>query len=318
MVRIAILDDYQNRALASADWDRLSRAQTTVFDHPLGDEDVIAKTLEPFQVVVLMRERTPFPATLINRLANLRLLVTTGRRNKSIDLAAAGARGVVVCGTDLPVHPPAELTWALILALVRDLPRENADMHTGGWQTTCGIGLKGRVLGIVGLGRQGRQVARIGAAFGMDVVAWSRNLTSETAAAHGARPVGKSTLLATADVVTLHVPLTAETRGLIGAGEIAQMKRLAYLVNTSRGPLVDETALIAALNEGHLAGAGLDVYDIEPLPADHLLRRMDRVILTGHTGNLVEEMYALAYDQAVENIESWLAGNPLRVLGEAI
>ncbi len=317
MVRIAILDDYLNRALGSADWGRIPGVQITVFDRHLGGEDTVADELSPFEIVVAMRERTPFPSSLLERLSNLRLLVTTGMRNRSIDLSAAKSRGILVCGTELPTHPPAELTWALILGLVRDVPRENAAMRAGAWQVTCGIGLKGRVLGIVGLGRQGRQVARVGLAFDMDVIAWSRNLTAEKAAEHGARYVERDELLATADIVTLHLPLTSGTRGLVGAREIALMKPRSYLINTSRGPIVDEKALIDALTHGRIAGAGLDVYDEEPLPADHPLRSIEPAILMAHNGYVVEEMFPLAYGHAVEDIEAWLTGNPIRVLAGA-
>ena len=316
MIRIAILDDYQNRALISADWNRIPEADVHVFDRHLGDEDAVAECLAPYEIIVAMRERTPFPASLLTRLPNLRLLVTTGMRNRAVDMDAAASRGVLVCGTELLPHPPAELTWALILALVRDVPREDAAMRAGAWQLTCGMGLKGRVLGIIGLGRQGDQVARVGRAFGMDVAAWSRNLTTEKAAERGARFVEKDELFATADIVTIHVALNDGTRGLVGARELGLMKPKAYLVNTSRGPIVDETALIETLRRKRIAGAGLDVYDREPLPANHPLRSLDNTVLMAHNGYVVEEMFPLAYGQAVEDVEAWLRGAPIRILNQ--
>lgn len=314
MLRIAILDDYQNAALGAADWQSLPDAEITVFDRPIGDQDALARTLEPFEVLIAMRERTPFPATLLARLPKLRLLVTTGMRNRAIDLAAARAQGVVVAGTAMLGHAAYEHAWALIMALTRRIPREDRAMHAGGWQEGIGIGLKGRTLGVLGLGRLGAEVARLGRAFGMEVIAWSQNLTEERAAACDARRVARDELFALADILTIHLVLSQRTRGLVGARELALMKPGAYLINTARGPIVDEAALIDALRNGRIAGAALDVYEVEPLPPDHPLRRLDNVVLTGHTGYVIQEMYPLAYGQALEDIRAWLAGTPIRVL----
>jgi phosphoglycerate dehydrogenase-like enzyme len=285
-----------------------------VFDRPLGDEAAVAEVLRPFQVIVAMRERTPFPASLLARLPALRLLVTTGMRNLAIDVAAARRQGVVLAGTEMLGHAAFEHAWALIMAVTKQIVREDRAMHAGRWQVGVGIGLKGRTLGVLGLGRLGSQIARIGLAFGMEVIAWSEHLSAERAAECGARRVDKDELFATADVLTIHLVLSERTRGLVGARELALMKRSAYLINTSRGPIVDEAALIEALRTGRIAGAGLDVYDVEPLPADHPLRRLDNAVLTGHTGYVVQEMYQLAYGQAVEDIRAWQAGTPIRVL----
>jgi phosphoglycerate dehydrogenase-like enzyme len=261
-----------------------------------------------------MRERTPFPAGLFPRLPNLRLVVTTGMRNAAIDLAAAARHSVTVCGTKALGSPTAELAWGLILALARRIPQEDRRMREGGWQSTVGVGLEAKTLGILGLGRLGSAVARIGAAFGMRRVAWSENLTAERAADCGAELVTKDELLRAADVVTIHLVLSDRTRGLIGPRELALMKPTAFLVNTSRGPIVDEEALVAALKAGVIGGAGLDVYDREPLPADHPLRRAPRTVLTPHLGYVTEETYRAFYEQTVEDIEAFLAGAPVRVL----
>ncbi len=311
MARIAVLDDYQRVAGRFADWSRLGEHEVTFFHEPLDDP---ARQLEPFEVVCAMRERTAFPAELFDRLPNLRLLVTTGRRNAAIDVPAAAAHGVTVCGTDVPGASTAELAWGLVLALVRHVPREDRGIRDGGWQTTVGLDLAGRTLGVVGLGRLGSIVARYGAAFGMRLVAWSENLTAERAAACGAELVTKDELLSTADVVTIHLVLSRRTRGLIGARELGLMKPTAYLVNTSRGPIVDEAALLAALEEGTIAGAALDVYDREPLPPDHPLRRAPNTVLTPHVGYVTENTYRAFYGQTVEDVVAWLAGSPVRVL----
>ncbi len=264
-----------------------------------------------------MRERTAFRRTLLERLTKLRLLVTTGMVNASIDLKAAVERGIVVCGTDSLRHPTAELTWGLILALARSIPREDAGMRRGGWQKTVGIGLHGKVLGILGLGKLGSQVAAYGKAFQMEVIAWSENLTVERANSMGVRRVDKQELFLRADFLTVHTVLSKRTRGLVGPDDLAAMKPAAYLINTSRGPIVDERALVAAL-EGHkIAGAALDVYDQEPLPVDHPLRRLENVVLTPHLGYVTAENYRVFYSDAVENVRAFLAGNPIRVLEPA-
>ncbi len=313
--RVAILDDYQNVALDCADWGSLPPdVEVRVFHDPLGDEAAVAGALAGFEVIVAMRERTPFPASQLEKLADLKLLVTTGMRNGAIDMDAARRRSITVCGTGILRYPAAEHACALILALVKQIPRENRTMHEGGWQSGLVDGLRGRTLGILGLGHLGSQVAAVGNAFGMRVIAWSQNLTPERAAECGAELVDKETLLRQADVLSIHLLLSQRTRGLIGAPELALMKPTAYLVNTSRGPIVDETALIEALKAGTIAGAGIDVYDIEPLPRDHPLRGLDNAILTGHTAYVMRDNYALAYGEAVEDIAAWLAGEPLRIL----
>ena len=285
-----------------------------MFDRPLGDEAAVAEALRPFEVIVAMRERTPFPASLLDRLPALRLLVTTGMRNLAIDVAAARRRDIVVAGTEMSGHAAFEHAWALIMAVTKQIVREDRAMHAGGWQAGVGIGLKGRTLGVLGLGRLGSQIARIGLAFDMHVIAWSEHLGAERAAECGARRVDKDELFAAADVLTIHLVLSERTRGLVGARELALMKPSAYLINTSRGPIVDEAALVEALRAGRIAGAGLDVYDVEPLPADHPLRGLDNAVLTGHTGYVIQEMYQRAYGQAVEDIRAWQAGAPIRVL----
>jgi phosphoglycerate dehydrogenase-like enzyme len=261
-----------------------------------------------------MRERTPFPAALLAGLPALRLLITTGERNKSIDLAACAARGITVCGTPSVGAPAAELTWALILAAARHLPREAQAMREGAWQSSLGDGLEGRTLSVLGLGKLGARVARIGQAFGMRVLAWSANLTDAAASAAGATRVDKPTLLREADYLTLHLVLSERSRHIIAADELALLKPTAWLVNTSRGPLVDEAALLEALTGRRIAGAALDVFDTEPLPADHKLRRLDNTILTPHLGYVTEQNYRAYFAGAVEAIEGYLAGTPRRLL----
>jgi phosphoglycerate dehydrogenase-like enzyme len=312
-VRVAVLDDYQQVAHRFADWASLG-AEVDFLDQPLPDDDAVVAALAGYDVVVAMRERTPFDAARLARLPDLRLLVTTGRANASIDLDAARERGVVVCGTDSPTNATPELTWALILALLRHVPAEDRAVRDGGWQHTVGGDLEGRRLGVVGFGRLGSRVARIGLAFGMDVVAWSQRLDPARAAEAGVRAVAKDELFATSDVVTVHYKLSDRSRGLVGAGDLARMRPTAYLVNTSRGPLVDTGALLAALHDGRIGGAGLDVYDVEPLPADHPLRSAPRTVLTPHLGYVTEATYRTFYGQAVEDVAAWAAGTPLRVL----
>ncbi|WP_369372857.1 D-2-hydroxyacid dehydrogenase family protein [Promicromonospora sp. Populi] len=313
-MRIAVLDDYQQAAHRFADWASL---QADVQFHPEHHADPagLARALAGVDVVVAMRERTPFTAEVLDLLPDLKLLVTTGRANASIDLAAARARGVVVCGTESPSSATPELTWALILAVARHVPQEDARLRAGGWQHTIGMDLAGRRLGVVGLGRLGTQVARVGAAFGMDAVAWSTNLDPAAAAEAGVRAVSKDELFATSDVVTVHYKLSARSAGIVGRDDLARMKPTALLINTSRGPLVDTGALLEALHAGRIGGAGLDVYDVEPLPADHPLRSAPRTVLTPHLGYVTEDTYATFYPQAVEDIAAWAAGSPVRVLG---
>jgi phosphoglycerate dehydrogenase-like enzyme len=315
VTRVAILDDYQGVALRLADWASLPGADVVAFRDHVADEARVAARLADFDAVVAMRERTPFPRTLIECLPRLRLLVTTGMRNAAIDLRAAADHGTLVCGTGGLPSPTAELTWGLILALVRHVPREDRATRNGGWQETLGTTLAGKTLGVLGLGQLGSRVARVGRAFEMDVLAWSQNLTAERAAAVGATLAGgREELLARADVVTIHLVLSERTRGLLGARELALMRPSAYLVNTSRGPIVDERALIAALEAGAIAGAGLDVYDEEPLPPDHPFRRLPNTVITPHLGYVTEETYRVFYGQALEDVRAFLAGAPVRVL----
>jgi phosphoglycerate dehydrogenase-like enzyme len=314
VTRVAVLDDYQGVALRLADWASLP-ADVVVFRDHVSDEASVAARLADFDVVVAMRERTPFPRSLIARLPRLRFLVTTGMRNASIDLRAAAERGVLVSGTGGLPSPTAELTWALILALVRHVPQEDRATRDGRWQETLGTTLSGKTLGVLGLGQLGSRVARVGRAFEMEVLAWSQNLTAERAAAAGATLAGsKDELLTRTDVVTIHLVLGERTRGLLGARELALMRPSAYLVNTSRGPIVDERALIAALRAGTIAGAALDVYDEEPLPPDHPLRRLPNTVITPHLGYVTEETYRIFYPQALEDVRAFLAGSPVRVL----
>jgi len=315
MTHVAILDDYQNVALKLADWAPLAgRVEPVSFTRPFESPEAAVEALDGYPVIVAMRERTPFPAEMFDRLPELKLLVTTGMRNAAIDMAAAKARGVLVCGTELLAHPAAELTWGLIMAHSLNIPRDAQSMASGGWQVGLGRGLHGKTIGIVGLGKQGRQVARFAQAFGMNILAWSRSLTREQAAEHGATRVELDELLGRSDIVTIHVVLNEGTRGLIGAREFGLMKESALLVNTSRGPIVDEAALIDAMQSGRIAGAAIDVYDIEPLPASHPLRGLRNTLLTPHTGYVTVENLALMYSQAVEDIAAWLDGAPLRVL----
>ncbi|MGH3314419.1 MAG: D-2-hydroxyacid dehydrogenase family protein [Streptomyces sp.] len=312
-MRVAVLDDYQQAAHHFADWQGLDADVTFLHDH-MADTDVLAEALHGYDAVVAMRERTPFTADRFARLPNLRLLVTTGMANPSIDLTAARRHGVTVCGTQGSAHATPELTWGLILSLVRHIPAESTGMREGQWQHSMGGDLHGRTLGVVGLGRLGTQVAAIGNAFGMRVLAWSSNLDPAEARGRGAEPVSKQALLSEADIVTVHYKLSDRSTGLIGRRELSWMKPTAYLVNTSRGPLVDTAALIDALVEGRLAGAGLDVFDQEPLPADDPLRTAPRTVLTPHLGYVTEETYRVFYGQAVEDIAAYLAGTPLRTL----
>ncbi|MCP3101512.1 D-2-hydroxyacid dehydrogenase family protein [Myxococcus sp. K15C18031901] len=315
-MKVAVLDDYLGVARDCADWSRLPPGATLhVFREPLTGEDAQAAALAGFDVVVAMRERTAFPATLLARLPDLRLLVTTGMRNAAIDLDACRRQGVTVCGTGAVGAPAAELTWALILALLKRVPEEDRALREGRWQTGLTRTVEGLRLGVVGLGKLGTQVARVGRAFGMDVVAWSPRLTAERAEAGGARLVDKPTLFSSADVVTLHLVLGEGTRGVVGAAELGAMKRSAYLVNTSRAGLVDEEALLSALREERIAGAGLDVFSSEPLPVGHPLTTLPNTVLTPHLGYATRENFAVYYREALEDILAWSGGQPVRALG---
>lgn len=308
-IRIAVLDDYQNVALSMADWSPVTaRATVTVFADHVFDADELVARLAPFDVVFVMRERTPLPRSILERLPRLRMIASTGNVNASIDTAAAADLGIHVSTTGGSIGSTVELTWALILAAARHLVAERQSVADGDWQTTVGRELDRRVLGVLGLGRIGTRVARVGAAFGMDVVAWSQNLTPEAAAEAGARYLPREEFFATADVVTVHLKLSERSLGLIGADELAAMKPSALLVNTSRGPIVNEGALIEALRSGSIAGAGLDVFDIEPLPADHPLRTMANVTATPHIGYVADRPYRIFFRDAVAAIAEWLDG----------
>lgn len=315
MHRIAVLDDYQSVAADFCDWSQLPEpAEVVEFHDHVGDPDALVARLQPFDIVIAMRERTRFPREVLERLPGLELLVTTGMRNKSIDVEAATELGITVCGTASQPTATAELTWGLVLAVLRHIPQEDAGMRAGGWQQTIGGDLAGATLGVIGLGRLGSQVARIGNAFGMDVIAWSQNLTAERAAELGARRVEKAELFATADVVTVHLLWSKRTRGLIGADDFALMKHTAVFVNTSRGPIVDTGALVDVLRDGRIAGAGIDVYDEEPLPRDSPLRELRNAVLTPHLGYVTRATYEVFYRDAVEDVAALLAGDPVRVL----
>ena len=315
MAAIAVLDDYQKVAHRFADWSGLERTNRVVFLHEhLKDTETAAKALAGFDCIAVMRERTSIDRALLERLPALKLIVTTGHRNAAIDMAAAGQRGITVCGTDAPGSATAELAVGLILGLARNFPIEAANMRAGRWQTTVGVELRGRTLGLIGLGRLGTYITNIARAFGMTVIAWSQNLTAQTAQAAGAERVDKDELFRRADFVSIHTRLSERTRGLVGAHELALMKPTAFLVNTSRGPIVDEAALIAALAAGKIAGAGLDVYGHEPLPAAHPLRSTPRLLLTPHIGYVTEETYRVFYPGTVRALEAWLAGQPINVI----
>ena len=306
-MNIAVLDDYQGVAMSLADWSKIQdRANITVFRDHAADEDAVAERLAPFDVVCIMRERTRMPGSLLRRLPRLKLIASTAPGNAAIDLAATEECGIAVAHTGYFSEPTIELTWALILAGARHLSAEAASVRGGGWQHTLGDDLAGKTLGLLGLGRVGSGVAKVGLTFGMNVIAWSQNLTADAAAAHGARLVSKEDLLRTADVISIHLVLSARTTGLIGAAEFAVMKPSARLINTSRGPLVVETALLDALANRQIAGAAIDVFDIEPLPPDHPYRRAENLLATPHIGYVTRNLYERFYQDTVANIAAWL------------
>jgi phosphoglycerate dehydrogenase-like enzyme len=314
VIKVVVLDDYQDVVRSFGPWRDLGPDVTldVVTDHLVGSE--LLDRLAGADVVVAMRERTAFGADLLRALPDLRLLVTTGMANASIDLAAAAECGITVCGTGGLASPTAELTWGLVLALARRIPAEDAAMRRGEWQLGVGTELAGKTFGVIGLGRLGQRVARIALAFEMRVLSWSQNLDPELARSLGVEPVSKADLLRDSDVVSLHLKLSDRTRGIIGAADLAQMRPSAYLVNSSRGPLVDTDALLASLHAGAIAGAGIDVYDEEPLPRDHPLRTAPNTVLTPHVGYVTDGTYRVFFADAVADIAAWLAGSPVRVL----
>ncbi|MET3970912.1 MULTISPECIES: D-2-hydroxyacid dehydrogenase family protein [Bradyrhizobium] len=309
-MKVAILDDYQNVALRLADWSDVRRhAEIVVFNDHLADPSAVIERLRPFDVVCVMRERTPLPREILQQLPNLKLIASTGPRNASIDSPAATDLGIAVTATGYDATPTIEFTWSLILASMRGIDHEAASLKAGGWQTGLGSNLRGKTLGVVGLGNIGNEVARIGLAFGMKVIAWSQNLTAEKASAAGAVLVDKQTLFREADVVTIHLVLSGRTRGLVGGSELASMKPTARLVNTSRAPIVDEAALIEALQARRIAGAAIDVFDVEPLPPDHPFRKLQNLLATPHIGYVTEDLYRTFYGDAADNIAKWLEAN---------
>jgi len=306
-MKIAILDDYQNVGLKMTDWSALSgRAEIAVFNDHVADPSALVERLLPFEVVCVMRERTPLPREVLERLPRLKLIASTGSRNPSIDMEAAKELGITVNATGYRSSPTIELTWALLLASVRGIVQENNSIRDGGWQKSVGQDLEGTTLGVVGLGNIGGQVARIGLAFGMKIIAWSQNMTPEIAEAAGARLVSKDELFRQADIVTIHLILSGRTRGIVGAAELGLMKPTSRLINTSRGPIVDEASLIKALRSHAIVGAAIDVFDQEPLPLEHPFRSMDNVLTTPHVGYVTEGLYRMFYADTVANISAWL------------
>ena len=318
-MKIAVLDDYLHLSQKSADWSKLPPdTEITIFDRPLKVPDEAAEALQPFDAISLIRERTPVPRALIERLPNLKLICITGYYHRTLDVAAANERGIVVSHTELfrgsYNKATSELAWGLMFAVARHIPLEANEMKKGGWQHTAGITLNSRTLGLVGLGRQGRNMVPTAKALGMNVIAWSPNLTQDKAAEFGVTRVDKDELFRTSDVVSLHMVLAESTRNIVSARELALMKPTALLINTSRGPLVEEQALIDTLREGRIAGAGIDVFHQEPLPDDHPLRKLPNTVLTPHLGYAVQEFFKVAYEDTVENLVAFASGSPIRVL----
>ncbi len=319
MLRIAVLDDYQGVARSLADWNALpSGSEIVAFRDHLRSEDLLVERLAGFDVILGMRERTPFPRRLLERLPNLKLLITTGASNASFDVEAATTLGITVTGTDSSGDSTAELAWALLLAVARRIPQQDASNRLGRWQTYVGYGLRGKTLGILGLGRIGSEMAAFAHAFKMPVIAWSQNLTPERAAECGATLVSKDALFRDADFITIHLRLSARTTGIVSGRELALMKPTAFLVNTSRGPIVNEAALIEALTSKTIAGAAVDVYNAEPAPLDHPLLQMDNTVVTPHLGYVTVENYQVMYGQAVEDIRAFISGAPIRVLNPKV
>jgi len=314
-MRCAVLDDFQRVATTAADWSPIAdRVDVTIFDQHLSDS-ALAEALADFDIVVTLRERVPFPRSLLAKLPKLKLLIASGMRNSVIDYAAAEEQGITVCGTASSSTPPVELTWALLLGLARGIVTENNALRDNGpWQQTVGADLHGKTLGLLGLGKIGSRVAAVGLAFGMKVVAWSPNLTKERAAEHGVELVTKEDLVADSDFVSIHLAMGDRSRNLIGADELAAMKPTAFLINTSRAAIVDQDALVTALNDNRIAGAGVDVFDVEPLPADHPMRTAQNLLATPHLGYVSHDNYRRYYGEAVEDIQAFLAGSPVRRL----
>jgi phosphoglycerate dehydrogenase-like enzyme len=314
-MRLAVLDDYEGVALELADWESLGpEIDIDVYRNNITDENELAARLLPYDILVIMRERTRFPRSLIGRLENLKLLVTTGKRNLAIDLSACREKGIVVCGTASLKTAAAELAWGLILATLRRIPQHDRALREGRWVETIGSVLAGKTLGVLGLGKLGAQVARVGLAFGMSVIAWSQNLTPQRGEEVGVARVEKNEFFATADIITIHVVLSERTRGLVGAHEIEAMKPGACLINTSRGPVIEEKALIEALRSNRIAGAGLDVFDMEPLPPDHPFLTLSNTVVTPHIGYVTREGFRIYFQEACEDVSAWLSGRPIRVL----
>ena len=312
--RCAILDDYQNVALKLANWS-IPDVEVKVFNEPFADQKAAVKALQGFSIICMMRERTPFLKATLEQLPDLKLLITSGARNASIDLDTAAARGITVCGTGASGQPTAELAIGIMLELARKIGYENNRMKSGVlWQSTLGIELAGKTLGLLGFGKLGSKVGAIGKAIGMNLIAWSQNLTPEKAKEGGATLVSKEELFRQSDFLSIHLVLSPRSRGLVTATDLALMKPTAFLINTSRGPIVEEAALLSALGQRKFAGAGLDTFDVEPLPVTHPLRKLDNVVLTPHLGYVSQEGYTVYYTQMVEDIKAWIAGNPVRVI----
>ncbi|MFM1813985.1 MAG: hypothetical protein RLZ98_680 [Pseudomonadota bacterium] len=314
-MRIAIIDDYQGVALECADWSRVQAGhEIQVFRKPFASEEELVATLSGFEVICVMRERTGFPKQVIDRLHGLKFIATPGMANAAIDMQAAKDRGIVVSGGTSPGHCTSELTFALLIAIARQLHVQHESVRKGGWQVGLGGELRGKTLGIIGLGRLGEQVAGYAKAFNMNLIAWSQNMTGERAAACGARLVTKDELFRQSDYITIHLKLSARTTDLVTTRELGLMKPTAYIINTSRGPIINESALLQALHSGTIAGAGLDVFDVEPLPVDHPMRTAPRVLLTPHVGYVTRDNYRIFYGGIVESLEAWLGGKPIRIV----
>ena len=315
-LRCAILDDYLNLSLKLADWSRIEdRVDVTVFNQPFASQDSAVSALKDFEIVLAMRERTPFPRAMFEQLPKLKLLITSGMRNAAIDMAAAKDKGVVVCGTNWPRDPTAALTMGMILELTRNIGRENARMHAGEYlQKHVGIEIEDKTLGVVGLGKLGAKVAGLAKAFGMNVIAWSPNLTAERCKEVGVGYATKEELFSTADIITIHMVLSDRSRGLVGAADLNRMKPTSFIVNSARGPIIDEMALLETLQARKIAGAAIDVFSVEPLPVDHPFRKLDNLVLTPHLGYVTQETFIAHYNQMVEGIDGWLKGEPVRKL----